>query len=131
MGSNWFAELDKTFYLKYLESPEWRVRRADALLRGGSVCCRCGTNKRLEVHHKTYERLGNEKDEDLEVLCHECHPAADRERAIKSQRRSAAALYNARLDGWASKKYGEDWADRGDTDRIEEEFGEWTENHEY
>jgi hypothetical protein len=27
----------------------------------------------LEVHHKTYERLGDERDEDLEVLCARCH----------------------------------------------------------
>jgi hypothetical protein len=27
----------------------------------------------LEVHHRTYERLGDERDEDLEVLCTRCH----------------------------------------------------------
>src|SRR4051812_47555513 len=27
----------------------------------------------LEVHHKTYERLGHERDEDLVALCWNCH----------------------------------------------------------
>ena len=34
----------------------------------------CGVQKRsLQVHHRTYERLGSEWDEDLEVLCEGCH----------------------------------------------------------
>jgi hypothetical protein len=28
---------------------------------------------RLEVHHRTYERLGRERPEDLLVLCEKCH----------------------------------------------------------
>ena len=33
----------------------------------------CGVKHRLQVHHLTYERLGNERDEDLKVLCWACH----------------------------------------------------------
>lgn len=27
----------------------------------------------LDVHHRTYERLGQEQEYDLTVLCHRCH----------------------------------------------------------
>jgi hypothetical protein len=71
-------------YVAYLRSQEWRVRRARALYLAGYKCERCGMQRGrggwLEVHHLTYERLGHERDEDLEVLCQPCHRAADRER---------------------------------------------------
>lgn len=34
---------------------------------------RCPATRALQVHHKTYERLGEERDADLEVLCETCH----------------------------------------------------------
>jgi 5-methylcytosine-specific restriction endonuclease McrA len=36
-------------------------------------CERCGGQDALQVHHRTYERLGAELDEDFEVLCRRCH----------------------------------------------------------
>jgi hypothetical protein len=83
---------------------------------------RCGHQYSLELHHKTYERLGRELISDLEVLCKGCHEQADKERALEGQRRSAAAQYHAALDTYATKKYGEDWEYRGDPARVEEEF---------
>lgn len=60
-------------YEEYLQSPAWRRTRNGALHRAGFVCQKCGTKDRLQAHHKTYERLGRERDEDLEVLCAVCH----------------------------------------------------------
>lgn len=64
-----------TLYRHYLQSPVWKAKRQEALSYYGCVCSRCkcyGT----DVHHKTYERVGgNERMEDLEVLCRECHDA--------------------------------------------------------
>lgn len=41
-----------------------------------SVCCKCGDSETivgtLHARHKTYERLGQEKVEDLEVICQLC-----------------------------------------------------------
>lgn len=34
---------------------------------------RTGNTYNLCVHHKTYERLGQEKIEDLQLLCRKCH----------------------------------------------------------
>lgn len=64
------------FYLAYLNSAEWRMRRQRALKLAGYRCHRCGAKRPLQVHHKTYDRLGAEWDQDLEVLCVTCHEAA-------------------------------------------------------
>ena len=40
----------------------------------------------MEVHHKTYERLGKERRSDLEVLCPRCHRIADRERELQRKK---------------------------------------------
>ena len=63
-------------YLAYLKSPEWRKQRNRALTRAGFRCGRCNSKRLLQVHHLTYERLGAEWDQDLEVLCETCHQGA-------------------------------------------------------
>ncbi len=61
-------------YEEYLRTPEWRARRQEALKRAQYRCQLCNTNQSpLEVHHRTYERLGAEVPEDLFVLCYSCH----------------------------------------------------------
>lgn len=82
----WFAN-EKEFCLKgnqdwyrnyYLNTPYWtRYVRPFALDCADHKCERCGAyNVSLDVHHKTYERLGFEAPEDLEVLCRDCHNKA-------------------------------------------------------
>jgi hypothetical protein len=60
-------------YDLYLSSPHWRSLTARIKLARGSKCERCGATERLDTHHLTYDRLGCERDEDLMVLCRECH----------------------------------------------------------
>lgn len=60
-------------YRDYLGSPEWRIRRGFALEYYGAKCCLCNSTRKLNVHHRTYERLGAEKLADLIVLCEDCH----------------------------------------------------------
>ncbi len=70
-------------YDKYLETPHWQAFRKHALetqkQRLGRNCCeRCPEEKRqgdveLHVHHLTYERLGEELIEDVEIICRACH----------------------------------------------------------
>jgi restriction endonuclease Mrr len=68
------AELCAMPYRLYLGTPEWRRTRAAALLRAGEACSLDVTHTdALEVHHRTYERLGAELVTDLVVLCHSCH----------------------------------------------------------
>lgn len=60
-------------YEQYLQSPGWRITRNHALRRARYQCERCQSKRNLRVHHKTYERLGHEWDQDLEVVCEACH----------------------------------------------------------
>lgn len=60
-------------YERYLQTAHWsRVRQA-ALMRAGHRCELCNGKAGLEVHHRTYERLGCEAAADLITLCSDCH----------------------------------------------------------
>lgn len=65
-------------YVAYINSPEWRVFRLTIFALRGRRCERCGDDGSgiREVHHLTYENLGHEKPEDVQVLCVECHHLA-------------------------------------------------------
>jgi 5-methylcytosine-specific restriction endonuclease McrA len=69
----WTAET----YRLYLRSEHWATTRDTALKAASYRCARCGAVRsrsvRLNVHHRTYERLGAEQPGDLEVLCRTCH----------------------------------------------------------
>ena len=62
-------------YQEYISgSYAWRKKREERLKIDGNKCVRCGiSGVRLEIHHKTYERLFNEHMDDLETLCVPCH----------------------------------------------------------
>lgn len=122
----------KDIYNRYISSPEWKKKREEAmrlaLFQGEYRCEVCGWDfpkEKLEVHHKTYERLCRERTSDLMVVCGRCHKKQDEIRAKKSKERSEQALEEAQLDGWASKVYGEDWAGNVDEDHIAEKFENW------
>ena len=84
------AELRAMPYPQYLRTPEWRRTRAAALLRAGNACSLDVTHTEdLEVHHRTYERLGAELMTDLTVLCHACHQLYHRENGRPHRRQSA------------------------------------------
>lgn len=59
-------------YDEYMKSMAW-FRRRDAYFREYRYECHCGEKRAIELHHKTYERLGAERDEDFVPLCGDCH----------------------------------------------------------
>ena len=60
-------------YRKYLNSDKWKDKRKEILLLRGYKCEKCDSKKKLHVHHLTYDNIFNEKNEDLQLLCAECH----------------------------------------------------------
>lgn len=60
-------------YSEYLRSEHWLQTRNLALQRAGYRCQLCGSDRELQVHHNSYQNLGNEADRDLIVLCDRCH----------------------------------------------------------
>ncbi len=60
-------------YQEYLNSPHWQRLRVRILKRDGYKCTQCNETKELDVHHLSYDRLGQERDEDVATLCRRCH----------------------------------------------------------
>lgn len=60
-------------YYEYLKSKAWQNVRKQAFRKYGRRCQICGATRFLQVHHKTYVRLGRERLTDLSILCDECH----------------------------------------------------------
>lgn len=78
-------------YDEYMQSRRWHDRKRKLFKKRGYVCEMCGaTGLPLDVHHKNYDRLGKELDDDLLIVCREhCHPKADKERIEWEARRVA------------------------------------------
>jgi 5-methylcytosine-specific restriction endonuclease McrA len=111
-------------YQRRVGSPEWKALKQRLIAARGPHCQRCRRVLPLDLHHLTYDRLGREHDADLELLCRGCHEVADQERASYTH-------YQARLNGWATKVYGEDWWERQDEEEVSAEFDEWCESKGY
>ena len=60
-------------YNTYLQTPQWKARRAQVLKRANGLCEGCRESRAVQVHHLTYEHVGNEFLFELVALCLECH----------------------------------------------------------
>lgn len=60
-------------YYEYIKSEGWKSKREWALRLADYKCQVCNKNININVHHRTYENLGNERPGDLIVLCKDCH----------------------------------------------------------
>lgn len=62
-------------YSTYINSEDWienPVRKL-RIYNADNKCELCSSEESLEVHHIHYKNLGNEKYNDLRLLCRECH----------------------------------------------------------
>jgi len=60
----------------YLKSPEWRTLRAKRLGFDRGVCQGCLEAPATQVHHRTYNNIGDELLYQLISLCRPCHEKA-------------------------------------------------------
>lgn len=65
---------------EYLQSPRWMALRYLRRTMDGWRCRRCGSRKRLQTHHTTYQHRGApgidgfiEELLSLKTLCNRCH----------------------------------------------------------
>ncbi len=75
----------KLKYREYLKSKEWVELKIDLLQLRLCKCEKCKIKlpaNKLQIHHKTYERLYNELASDLLILCGSCHK---KEHGIKNK----------------------------------------------
>jgi 5-methylcytosine-specific restriction endonuclease McrA len=108
-------------YHRYMNSRCWRIRRLLCFRRARWRCESCGAGCcMLHAHHLTYERLGNEKNEDLQALCMECHERVHRKKDL--DRREKA------LDTFAEKRWGPNWEKFIPRKKVEDTFDRWIES---
>lgn len=72
----YFARLEELRtmpYQDYLQTEEWKARRIKHLKSAGFRCQVCNGKGLIDIHHRTYERRGNERYTDLIALCRDCH----------------------------------------------------------
>lgn len=78
-------------YKEYLQSEHWydvRNRFYKSKLCKNR-CEACGNRDNLNLHHKTYKRIGQEWLNDLVLLCHSCHKSLhkiEKEKRAKNPR---------------------------------------------
>jgi hypothetical protein len=78
-------------YREYLQTEHWQLTRARAYARASHRCQVCNASSKLEAHHRTYVNRGCELDEDLVVLCRECHGVFHKHRSLSPDHRGTAA----------------------------------------
>ena len=71
-------------YNAYLATPLWQQKRQLALKRDAFLCQACRMNKATQVHHLSYDHLGDEPLFELTSICKPCH---DRLTAMDRRRR--------------------------------------------
>jgi hypothetical protein len=77
-------------YYEYIHSAEWRKKSDSANRRAGYRCQICNSSdKILDAHHRTYERLGQEQPDDVTVLCRDCHQLYETNRRLVKPVRKA------------------------------------------
>ena len=60
-------------YYAYIQSLSWKSKANERKKLSHYQCDICGSKKSLQIHHKTYKRLGRERMSDLACLCSKCH----------------------------------------------------------
>jgi phage terminase large subunit GpA-like protein len=74
-------------YKEQLLSSEWKDKRIIILQRDNFECRTCGSNKKLQVHHKSYTKskmAWEYKNSNLITLCESCHIKIHKKRSISS-----------------------------------------------
>jgi len=84
-------------YQRYISSAAWKAKRLLVLERDNNHCMICGVSPKeddglsLQVHHNSYEGLGDEPLHRLVTLCTHCHPVADQ---LQKKQRDRLGLSN-------------------------------------
>lgn len=88
-------------YEQRISNAEWKTLKRKVAEQRGDRCERCGgEGVSLELHHVHYRTLGNEKPEDVELLCRECHAKADERRRPKRNYTEEGLIVGSDGDYW-------------------------------
>lgn len=73
-------------YDEYMQSPEWQDKRSLVLVRAAYICEGCGKAPAQQVHHLTYDHLGDEFLWELRAVCMKCHERLHPQGSRRSKR---------------------------------------------
>jgi hypothetical protein len=83
-------------YRTYLESKQWADKRREWFKSHTDASCyQCGTKNQLEIHHRSYKRIGRERPSDLISLCLKCHADIHGHLSIYHPKMRASMLFDA------------------------------------
>ena len=126
-------------YEAHIRSAQWKQMRKALFTMRGELCEGCGYGSAtLQIHHLTYERLGNERFADLKILCRRCHAEADFDRAAEVEEKRKERQIEFELENlnkafytWCIKRgsdptmgYDRDWEAFTDW-RYSQRDGDW------
>lgn len=95
---NYVKALKALPYAEYLKTEHWQSLRKKALKKASYRCQLCNAKVPLDVHHRTYERLGQEYLADVIVLCRECHRKFHDKQGEKNVRETGVIYVTDRQD---------------------------------
>lgn len=89
-------------YLNYLLSDEWKQKKKERLGFDNYTCQICGkrSETELEVHHRNYDNLYNEKVEDLITLCFKCHNIEQERYKVKKEVNKSFGSFKEESSFW-------------------------------
>ena len=70
--------LTRGSYYHYRQTQHWEDIRKEALINSGNKCAKCGSKRKLQLHHLHYKTLGEESSDDVVMLCPRHHAALHR-----------------------------------------------------
>jgi hypothetical protein len=105
--------MNKQNYKEYLKTEHWRLVKLHFYQKNKEECAVCKSHLHLNLHHKTYARLGMELEKDLICLCKNCHEAVHKfnlvhldERALqKLKKLKVKILPRGQSYGWKNWRY--------------------------
>jgi len=114
-------------YQYFLQSPGWLGLRLKCFERDGHRCQGCGTNERLQAHHRFYRQRWEDTElDDLVTLCKGCHEALHQNprqfsnfvgrlkryenRAVREKRKRKAKYYRKWLKAQRLKARRHKWS---------------------
>lgn len=118
--------LKKMKYEEFLQTDYWKLVSEQARINAHYKCQLCGCNdKKLNVHHNTYEHRGEEFKhmEDLVCLCEDCHNFYHRKDEILER----AKTLHEKFRGYVKKTYQiiNDLEQENEELKQEKDYAEW------
>ena len=116
-------------YHEYIQSDEWRMKEEAAKKAAGYRCQVCNTSRHevsLDAHHRSYANLGDEKPDDITVLCRSCHELFSNHGKVQDPKRIKEADFVAILNSFWGRmffEYGVSMENVGRWRRYETEKG--------